>query len=64
MAKGLKAIPVGLKKLDKGRHSEKNTQHKADWFCTNVRDGSNWKSGPKKSLPWIPSCIPGNMSRE
>ena len=61
MAKGAqKVIPVGLKKLSKGRHSEKNTQHKADWFQPMIQTPSGWVGGPKQTIPWVPPCVPGN----
>jgi len=60
MAKGGRIVPVGLKKIEKGRHSEKPA-HKADWFQVMVQGPSGWVGGPKKTLPWTPPCVPAGM---
>lgn len=59
MAKGGKLIPVGLKKVEKGRHSEKPS-HKSDWFQSMIFVGSSWVGGPKKTQPWQPPCVPAS----
>ena len=57
MKSGGRVVPVGLKKPEKGRHSEKPT-HKADWFQRMNPDGSG---GPKSQWPWTPPCVPAGM---
>ena len=54
---GKNPTPIGLRKLDKGRHSEKSTQHKAHWFarCEDAPKGEKWV---KLGEPYIPPCIP------
>ena len=51
-------IPIGLKRPSKGRHSEKNTQHKADWFQIMKSDGNG---GPKFQFPYKPPCVLQNV---
>ena len=59
MAKGGSKIqvPVGLRKLEKKRGSEKNLQHKACWYarCDDAPKGEKWT---KFSLPSVPPCVP------
>jgi len=57
MAKGLKVVPVGLKKVEKGRHSEK-VAFKAGWCQEMVHTPSGWVGGRKFLLPKCPPCQP------
>lgn len=61
MAKGLKAVPVGLKKVPKGRHSEK-AGYKPAFFATMVYTPSGWQTGRKSQYPYVPPCIPAGDS--
>ena len=59
MAKGGSKVqvPTGMRKLEKKRGSEKNTQHKQCWYarCEDAPKGEKWV---KFSLPFVPNCVP------
>ena len=57
MAKGGKIVPVGLKKVEKGRHSEKST-YKSPWCQLMIYTPSGWVGGPKFLYPRTPGCSP------
>lgn len=55
MSKGGRIVPVGMRKLSKGGHSERNSTGKAPWFQCGHPDPS--KAGAKSQKPYVPPCI-------
>ena len=62
-AGGKNPLPVGLRKPNKGGHSEKSTQHKECWYQLMVQGPSGWTGGPKFSIPFVPPCIPADEKK-
>lgn len=48
-------LPCGIKRPSKGKHSEKNTQHKSAWYQRMNPDGTG---GEKFILPYLPPSVP------
>lgn len=61
MAKGRKVVPVGLKKVEKGHHSER-VSFKAGWFQEMILTSRGWEGGRKFMGPYSPPCIPAGNS--
>ena len=54
-------VPIGLKRLAKGGHSERNTSHKECFYCASVLDGQGkWVNGPKKACCFTPPSVPAH----